>query len=282
MTIKKIITLLVISFIAVSMFTGCEKTEKVTGFRVLEENFGAEEYGIGFRKDDIALGLEIQKYLEEMHEDGTFAQISQKWFGKDTYLADAKFIKEAEAPEGDKSLQNVLDAKKLIVGLDDSFPPMGFRDENQVIVGFDIDLAKEVAKRMKIEIEFKPINWDSKEMELNGGKIDCIWNGMTINEERIKSMFFAKAYIANSQIVIVPENSDIQTKADLEGLVIGLQKGSSALGAVNKDDISSKLKKITQYENNVDAFTDLKIGRIKALVVDEVVGRYLIEKDSGK
>lgn len=249
---------------------------------ILEDYFAEEEYGIGFRNTDIALGLEVQKHLDEMYEDGTLIEISKKWFGKDTYLKDADFIEESQAPEKDDSLEKVLEKGKLVVGLDDSFPPMGFRDDKNNIIGYDIDLAKEVAKRMGVELVLQPIDWDSKELELKSYKIDCIWNGMTITPQRVEEMYFVKPYIANRQIIIVGENSKIKTKADLDGKKIGLQKGSSALNAVKADDIYSKIGEIIEYQNNVDAFNDLKIGRIDALVVDEVAGRYLIEKDKDK
>ena len=83
----------------------------------------------------------------------------------------------------DNSLQSILDKKKLVMGLDDSFPPMGFRNEQNEIVGYDVDLAKEVAKRLGIELVLQPIDWNAKEQELNTGEIDCIWNGFTITEE---------------------------------------------------------------------------------------------------
>ena len=274
-------TLLIVTVLIIVLASACTPNIQ-KNFVVLEDYFAEEEYGIGFRNTDIALGLEVQKHLDEMYEDGTLIEISKKWFGKDTYLKDSDFIEESQAPEGDDSLDKILDKGKLIVGLDDSFPPMGFRDDKNNIVGYDIDLAKEVAKRMDVELVLQPIDWDSKELELQSGKIDCIWNGMTITEERVEAMYFVKPYIANRQIVIVGENSDIKTKADLNGKKIGLQKGSSALNAVKDDDVYSKIGEIIEYQNNVDAFNDLKVGRIDALVVDEVAGRYMIEKDKDK
>ncbi|HHT92178.1 MAG TPA: transporter substrate-binding domain-containing protein [Clostridia bacterium] len=274
-------TLLIVTVLIIVLASACTPNIQ-KNFVVLEDYFAEEEYGIGFRNTDIALGLEVQKHLDEMYEDGTLIEISKKWFGKDTYLKDSDFIEESQAPEGDDSLDKILDKGKLIVGLDDSFPPMGFRDDKNNIVGYDIDLAKEVAKRMDVELVLQPIDWDSKELELQSGKIDCIWNGMTITEERVEAMYFVKPYIANRQIVIVGENSDIKTKADLNGKKIGLQKGSSALNAVKADDVYSKIGEIIEYQNNVDAFNDLKVGRIDALVVDEVAGRYMIEKDKDK
>ena len=246
----------------------------------LEENFGAEEYGIGFRKGDVAFGLEVQRIMDEMIADGTAATISEKWFGVDALLKDNDFLKESVASPEDKSLEAIKEKGKIVMGLDDSYPPMGFRDENNKIAGFDIDLATEVAKRMGVEIEFQPIDWDSKELELNGGKIDCIWNGMSITENRLENMFFAKPYIANTQIIIVPSDSGITKKADLEGKVIGLQKGSSSLDALSADPIKDKVKEISEYPDNVSAYMDLKAGRVDVFVVDSVVGRYVISKNN--
>lgn len=267
--------------------TGCgekktdpQEPEKTAAFVVLEEDFGAENYAIGFRNGDIALGLEVQKQLDAMMEDGTAAEISNKWFGEDKMLKDVEYYEETEAAEDDNSLQNVLDKKTFVLGLDDSFPPMGFRDEENNIVGFDIDLATEVAKRMGVELVVQPIDWDAKEMELNSGKIDCIWNGMSVNDARLASMYIAKPYIGNRQIIIVPGDSDIKTIADLKGKVIGLQKGSSALDALNANEIAKDVKEVVEYPENVSAFMDLKAGRVDAFVVDEVVGKYIITNDA--
>lgn len=246
----------------------------------LTEDLGAEQYGVGFRNGDIAFGLEVQKYLDEMIADGTAAKISEKWFGTDALFKDKNFIEESVAPADDKSLETIKSKGKFIVGLDDSYPPMGFRDDKNEIAGFDIDLAKEVAKRIGVEVEFQPIDWDSKELELNGGKIDCIWNGMTITPERIATMFFAKPYIANQQIIIVPASSGITAKAQLEGKVVGLQKGSSSLEALTSDPIGQKVKQIVEYPDNVSAYMDLQAGRIDVFVVDSVVGRYVISQNA--
>ena len=88
-------------------------------------------------------------------------------------------------------------ATKLVVGLDDNFPPMGFRDEKNELVGFDIDMAREVAKRANIEVEFKPIDWNAKEAELLGKRVDALWNGLTILEERKEKILFSDPYMVN-------------------------------------------------------------------------------------
>lgn len=245
----------------------------------LSENLAIEEYGIGFRKQDVAFGLEVQRILEEMIADGTAGKISEKWFGSDVLFRDGKFLTVSEAPADDKSLEAIKAKGKIVMGLDDSYPPMGFRNEKNEIVGLDIDLANEVAKRMGVTLELQPIDWDSKEMELNSGKIDCIWNGMTITPERIENMFIPKAYMPQEQIIIVAASSGITEKAQLEGKIVGLQKGSSALDALNGDPISAKVKQVVEYPDNVAAYMDLKAGRIDVFVVDSTLGRYVMAQN---
>ena len=168
---------------------------------------------------------------------------------------------------------------KLIVGLDDNFPPMGFRDEKNELVGFDIDMAKEVAKRANIEVQFKPIDWNAKEAELLGKRVDALWNGLTILEERKGKILFSDPYMVNKQIIIVKAGSPIKTKADMAGKIVGAQEGSSAVTAMEKDkELSSKFKETKLFGDNIAALMDVETGRLDAVVVDEVVGRYLVNK----
>ncbi len=168
---------------------------------------------------------------------------------------------------------------KLVVGLDDNFPPMGFRDEKNELVGFDIDMAREAAKRMGVEVEFKPIDWSAKEAELAGKRVDALWNGLTITEERKEKIAFSAPYMENHQIVVVPAKSEIKTKAELAGKIVGAQEGSSAVDAVKKEDaVFKSLKEFKTFGDNVTALMDLSAGRLEAVVVDEVVGRYYVAK----
>jgi len=274
---KRALALVLALIMTAAMFAGCSKSyEKGV---VLEETLAAEEYGIGFRNEDIALGMAVQNALEEMIADGTAAEISTKWLGADLVL-NGDYKEDVTIADDDDSLQKILDKGTLVLGLDDSFPPMGYRDDNNEIVGFDIDLAKEVAARLGVELVLQPIDWNSKEMELNSGNIDCIWNGMTITDERIDTMFIPKAYIANEQIIIVGEGCGIETKADLEGKIVGLQAGSSALEALTSDTATyESVKEVIEYADNVAAYLDLKAGRIDALVVDSIVGYYIIDNN---
>jgi len=191
---------------------------------------------------------------------------------------------DAQEPAADTSWQEIQDKGYFIVGLDDAFPAMGFRDENNEIVGFDIDLAKEAASRLGVEVKFQPISWDAKGEELNSGNIDVIWNGFTITEERKKEFLFTKPYIADRQIIVVRPDSPIATKADLAGKEVGIQAGSSAVEAVMADEATYETIKDTlrEFDTNDMALRDLAGGGLDAVVVDEVVGRYYISKHPGE
>ncbi|MBF9016848.1 MULTISPECIES: amino acid ABC transporter substrate-binding protein [unclassified Oceanispirochaeta] len=187
-----------------------------------------------------------------------------------------------EASEGDNSLKYIQDKGVFVLGLDDSFPPMGFRDENGEVAGFDIDLAKEVCKRMGVELKMQPIDWDAKILDLNSKDIDVIWNGLSISDERKEKISFSKPYIANRQIIIVQAASGIDTKADLADQKVGVQLGSTADDAVNSDEATvATLNELVKFQDNIQALMDLEVGRIDAVVVDEILGRYYISKKPG-
>ncbi|MHC6204461.1 amino acid ABC transporter substrate-binding protein [Breznakiellaceae bacterium SP9] len=182
----------------------------------------------------------------------------------------------------DNSLQNVLNKKKLVLGLDDSFPPMGFRNEANEIVGYDIDLAKEVTKRLGVELVVQPIDWNAKEQELNTGEIDCIWNGFTITDERKQVLTYTKPYLKNLQVIAVKGNSPIQTLADLRGKVAGLQAGSSSVDALdNAPTLKASLKEVIEYKDFLTALMDLDVGGVDAVIIDLVVANDNIKR-SGK
>ena len=166
----------------------------------------------------------------------------------------------------------------FVLGLDASFPPLGFRDnDTNEIVGYDIDLAKEVAKRLGVEFKAQPIDWKAKEMELETGKIDCIWNGFTITEERKEALSFTEAYLNNEQVLVVRADSGIKSLSDMKGKTIGIQSGSSAQEAVDDNKaFASSIGKTIYFKDNITALNDLDIGGVDAVVMDSVVANYSI------
>ena len=169
----------------------------------------------------------------------------------------------------------------MIVGLDDTFAPMGFRDNDGNLVGFDVDLANEVGERLGIEVRFQPIDWDAKVLELNAGTIDMIWNGLTITESRLEEMAFSNAYLANTQMVMIKSGSDITNISDLTGLKLGVQISSAAEDAVNASDIVDDLGELIKFDTYNAALLELQNGTVDAVVIDEIMGRYIMSQNVG-
>lgn len=163
----------------------------------------------------------------------------------------------------------------LVVGLDDSFPPMGFRNEKNEIVGFDIDLAKAVSEELGMEVRFQPISWASKEQELSSGNIDCIWNGFAYNEERAQTMTLTDPYIKGENYFILKNGTTVASQEELKGMKIGVQTGSIQAQDLEKSEFGKTIE-IIQYGDNLTAFMDLETEGIDALFCSNIIGNYLI------
>lgn len=179
----------------------------------------------------------------------------------------------------DLSLQKVLDNGKLVLGLDATFKPMGYTDENDQIVGFDIDVATEVCSRLGITLETYGVNWDTKEVDLDAGTIDCIWNGLSVSEERQKVMLMSDPYMKNKMVFVVNSDSDIATLDDLKGKTVSVQNGSTAQETLAAADISADIT-VTELSTNVEALNQLELGMCDAAFLDSVVADY--EINSGR
>lgn len=183
---------------------------------------------------------------------------------------------ESVAAGEDQSLQKVMDSGKLILGLDATFKPMGYTDENDQIVGFDIDLANEVCSRMGIKLETYGVNWDTKEVDLDAGTIDCIWNGLSVSDARKKVMLMSEPYMENDMVFVVNQDSDIKSLDDLEGKTIAVQNGSTAQEILNASDVSQKAASINELATNVEALNNLELNMCDAVFLDSVVAKYEI------
>lgn len=187
-----------------------------------------------------------------------------------------KIINSKNTSETSNSLNYVLEKGTLVLGLDDSFPPMGFRDENNEIVGFDIDVAKEVCERLDVELVLQPISWAAKMQELDSKNIDCIWNGMSINEERKIAMNLSESYMKNSMVLVVLADSEYNSSYSLKNKKIGVQTGSTAQEILEESNFYNEIEEAIGYSENITAFMDLEIGQIEAVFVDEVLANYYI------
>lgn len=185
--------------------------------------------------------------------------------------------------KADDSLTKVQEQGYFTLGLDADFAPMGFTQDDGTIVGFDIDLANAVAEKMGVKVEVKPIDWDSKSMELSTGKIDVIWNGFSITDERRQEVLFSNPYLSTKQSIIVKAGSDIKTKADLAGKKIALQDGSTSEDALKADEKTYESigdDNISRFKENSQVLMEVDAGRADAAVIDEVFVRYYLQKEN--
>ena len=174
--------------------------------------------------------------------------------------------------------------KKVVIGFDNTFVPMGFQDKSGKDVGFDIDLANAVFEKYGIKVQWQAINWDLKETELKNGNIDLIWNGYSKTDERESIVQFTKQYMVNEQVIVVKKSKNIKAISDLKDKVLGAQNGSSGYDTFNSNpEVLKNIVKnndATQYESFNEALIDLENDRIDALLIDKVYANYYLKQQN--
>lgn len=182
----------------------------------------------------------------------------------------------ASADNESADIKPVEEMTSLTVGFDAEYPPYGYKDDNGEYAGYDLDLAQEVCDRLGWELIKQPINWDAKDMELNSGTIDCIWNGFTMNG-REDSYTFSVPYVDNSIVYIVMNDAEIQSPADLAGKVVTTQADSSALAALESEEnaeLTGSFAELQQVADYNTAFLNLESGAVDCIAVDIGVAQY--------
>lgn len=260
---KKAVALLVASVMTIGMLTGCQSNETTNNAEAVAET---EEI------------LEVITLEEEEKE------LENTKRGEAETEEESKEEVEAETEGGITKAEG----DTFTVGFDAEFPPYGFMDENGEYVGFDLSLAEEVCERNGWELVKQPINWDSKDMELSSGAIDCIWNGFTING-REDAYTWSVPYVDNSQVVVVAKDSGIAALSDLAGKVVGVQADSSALKALTEEEdneanlaLAASFASLNQFGDYNMAFMDLEAGAIDAVAMDIGVAKYQLSQREGE
>lgn len=191
---------------------------------------------------------------------------------------------EAESAEKEETAEKTAESSEkaeggtLIVGFDQDFPPMGFMGDDGEYTGFDLELAQEAAKRLGLEYKPQPIAWDAKDMELESGNIDCIWNGFTMTG-REDDYTWSDPYMENSQVFVVAKGSGIETQADLAGKVVECQVDSSAEAALKAaPDLTATFAQLLTTADYNTAFMDLEQGAVDAIAMDVIVAGYQISQ----
>ena len=198
---------------------------------------------------------------------------------------------EAESTTGDDSAaaddswDKIVEKGEIVLGMDDAFPPMGYTDTTTgEIIGFDVDVATEVFSRLGVELKLQPIEWSTKEMELDGGNVDLLWNGYSYTEERAEKQTLSDAYMKNNQVILVKEDSSYQSLADLAGKSLGVQSDSSAESALESEEATEfreSLGEIVPIDDYSKAILEIQNGLIEAIAIDEVVARFYLTNDPG-
>ena len=215
--------------------------------------------GCGKKADDTAADT-----AQEENTDGAAEDAADE-------TADTEGTDAGEAEKGT--------GKTFTVGFDAEYPPYGFMDESGEYTGFDLELAQAVCDLEGWELVKKPINWDSKDMELNSGSIDCIWNGFTMNG-REDEYTFSVPYVDNSQVIVVAEDSGIEQLSDLAGKTVGVQAASAALDLLQSEDeggqkaLADTFGSLNEFADYNTAFTELQAGALDALAIDVGVAKY--------
>ena len=248
-------------------------------FMMLEDRLSSEEYGIGFKKGNTELRDKVQATLLDMLADGTFDEIAEKWGLEESICLTADDEVQEETAAADNT---------FVVGFDAEFPPYGYKNDDGEYVGFDLDLAQEVCDRNGWILKKQPIEWNSKDMELNSGSISCIWNGFTMNG-REDAYTWTTPYVDNSQVVVVRKDSGITQLTDLSGKVVAVQADSSALAALTGEDASEEnkalaetFKELQQVGDYNSAFMNLESGAVNAICMDIGVANYEIASRGDK
>ena len=180
------------------------------------------------------------------------------------------------------NVQAGIEDKTLVVGFDAEYPPYGYMDENGEYTGFDLELAQAVCDLEGWELEKKPISWDSKDQELESGSIDCIWNGFTMNG-REDDYTFSVPYVDNSQVIVVAEDSGIETLEDLAGKTVGVQAASAALELLQSEEeggqkeLADTFGSLNEFADYNTAFTELQADALDALAIDVGVANYQLK-----
>lgn len=179
----------------------------------------------------------------------------------------------------DTASNNVNNESNFIVGFNAEFPPFTYKDDAGKYVGFDLELAQEVARRNNWTFIAQPIiDWNSKEIELNSDEIDCIWSEFTING-RESDYTWSDPYFNNSQVIIVKSDSGINTPSDLKGKTVEVQEGSSALQYLNENEsLKNTFAQLTEIREYNTGFMDLESGVCDAVIGDIGIANFHLKE----
>ena len=186
-----------------------------------------------------------------------------------------------KAPAADATDWDYIKNKnEIVVGIT-LYEPMNYYDENGKLIGFDTEFAEEVSAIVGVPVKFQEIEWDQKEVELKSKAIDCIWNGLTVTEDRKENMAFSKSYVVNEQVVVINKaNADkYKSLADMQGIKVCAESGSAGESAIEAD-ANLSTGSYLGCSAQKDALLEVKAGTCDAAVLDLTLAKAVINEDT--
>ena len=239
--------------------------------KVTDQKLTSELYGIGCRKGS-DLASFINSVLAETYASGKMQEVATTYGVQESLVEQSPC--EYTASESDSDVQYIKDKGKLIVGITE-FEPMDYQDANGQWIGFDADMAKLVAEKLGVAVEFQIINWDMKVEELDGKQIDCVWNGMTLTDGVTSAMACTNAYCKNAQVVVVKDGTEYTSTADLVGKTVVAEAGSAGESAIAEDASLSQADYISKSVQT-DCLMEVAAGTADAAVLDLTLANAMI------
>lgn len=274
---KKILALLMVATMMLC-FAGCGK--KDVKLKIINEELGAEYYGIAFRKGDEETCKYIDAAVQELVKNGEYKKIADKKDYKDIvgnlmFLAD-----DYKAKEYDVDITNA-EKRTFTIGIDPEYPPFSYMGDGGKYTGFDIDVCQAACDLLGWEMKVFTVDWDSKLLQLDAKECDCIWSGMTIMDSmKEQGYVISEPYYYNTQVLVVKEGKGIKSSKDLKDKVVAVQKGTSGASLLDDDlkSLKKTFKEVKTFKSFLVCFTELESGGVDAVFVDYPVAKSYVAK----
>ena len=276
---KKLIAIALCVLMLTMSFACAKKAEEAGGdyadlMIVPGLDLAVEEYAIGFRVGSNAV-TEVNKATQALIEDGTLAEIARKYGQSDVLITTPVAMTQGEISASEDDWNYIEGKGEMIIGIT-LFDPMNYY-EGEKLIGFDTEYAEAVCKKLGVTPKFVEINWDTKEVELAAKNIDCIWNGLTVTEERKANMQFTDAYIQNKQVIVIKKSNEkkFADTASLSGANLTAEISSAGETAI-ADDANLSKATYTAVAKQTDALLEVKAGTADAAVLDYVMAKSMV------
>ena len=276
---KKLIAIALCVLMLTMSFACAKKAEEAGGdyadlMIVPGLDLAVEEYAIGFRIGSNAV-TEVNEATQALIEDGSLAEIARKYGQSDVLITKPVAMAQGEISATEDDWAYIEGKGEMVIGIT-LFDPMNYY-EGEKLIGFDTEYAEAVCAKLGVTPKFVEINWDTKEVELAAKNIDCIWNGLTVTEERKANMQFTDAYIENKQVVVIKKSNEkkFADTASLSGANLTAEISSAGEGAI-ADDANLSKATYTAVAKQTDALLEVKAGTADAAVLDYVMAKSMV------